>query len=179
MPPGNPLVRVAHAIESAVGFACNAVMLVAGLGLLALLTSVVVLRYVFQQGLTFAPDLGELLFALFVLAGIVEAARRGAHVATQVLMHALPPRGRVALALVINAVTAVVYGLLSRYAFENALIAHTQTTPVLRIPWSVGYGALSLALGLVALCGVTAIIRHLAGGEGVATVQADPEATSP
>jgi TRAP-type transport system small permease protein len=167
MPAGAGLLRVAQLFEAAVELGCRFVLLVAGLGLLTLLTAVVLLRYVFESGLTFAPDLGELLFALFVLAGVVLAARRGAHVATQLTMQALPPRGRTVLAVAIHLVTACVYGLLSRFAFENALIAHAQTSPVLRIPWSVGYGALTLALALIALCSIAAIIRLTAGREAV------------
>jgi TRAP-type C4-dicarboxylate transport system permease small subunit len=172
------LLRVAQGFESAVEAGCKAVMLVAGLGLLALLSAVVFLRYLLESGLTFAPDLGELLFALFVLAGVVMAARRGAHVATQVLMNALPQGGRRVLAVFIHLVTAGVYALLARYGVENAIIAHAQTTPVLRIPWSVGYGALTFALVLVSLCSVTAIIRLVAGRERVVVDMAEPGAAT-
>ncbi len=178
MRPGGRLLRAAHGFEAAVEASCKAVLLVTGLGLLALLTTVVVMRYLFEAGLTFAPDLSELLFALFVLAGVVLAARRGAHVATQVLMNALPERGRTVLAVVIHLVTAGVYALLARYGFENAVIAHAQTTPVLHIPWSVGYGALTFALALVSLCSVTAIIRLIAGRERVVVDLAEPGAAT-
>jgi TRAP-type C4-dicarboxylate transport system permease small subunit len=159
-----------------VGALCNGLLLVSGLGLLALLSIVVVLRYIFESGLSSAPDLSELLFAIFVMAGIAQAARQGVHVATQLLLHALAPKWRVALAVFIHAVTAVIYFLLAWFAFENAVIAHDQVTPVLRIPWSVGYGCLSAGLALVATCSVTAIVRHTAGREDVEVNLADPGA---
>jgi TRAP-type C4-dicarboxylate transport system permease small subunit len=126
--------------------------------------------------LTFAPDLTELMFAIFVMAGIAQAARRGAHVATQLLLHTLRGAWRVALAVLIHAVTATVYLLLAWYAFQNAIIAHDQTTPVLEIPWSVGYGCLSVGLLLVATCSLTAIVRHTLGGEMVKVDLAEPGA---
>ena len=56
----------------------------------------VVLRYGFQSGFSFAPDLSELLFAIFVMAGIAQAARLGVHVATQLLLNGLEGRWRLA-----------------------------------------------------------------------------------
>lgn len=163
----------AHGVDRAIDVTCNFLMLVSGFGLLTLLTVVVVLRYFFESGLTFATDLTELLFAIFVMAGIAQAARRGAHVATQLLLVSLSGTWRTALAVVIHAVTAAAYSLLAWYAYLNAIIAHDQTTPVLGIPWSVGYGCLSLGLLLVAVCSITAIVRLTLGGETVNVDLAD------
>lgn len=157
---------------------CKLFLLITGLTLLALLTLVVVLRYIFQTGLNFAPDLSELLFAIFVMAGIALAARRGVHVATQLLLYALKGRWRTGLALIIHAATAATYAVLSSYAFENAVIAHDQTTPVMHIPMSVGYGCLSIGLGLVAVSSLSAIIRLSLGGEEVKVDLADPGAST-
>lgn len=170
------LLSVARGVERAVELGCNALLLATGLGLLCLLSIVVLLRYAFQSGLNFAPDLSELLFAIFVMAGIAQAARQGVHVATQLLLHALKGKWRVALAVLTHAVTATVYLLLAWYALQNAIIAHDQTTPVLGIPWSVGYGCLSLGLALVATCSILAIVRHTVGGEEVKVDLADPGA---
>jgi|SRR5688572_19841488 TRAP-type C4-dicarboxylate transport system permease small subunit len=167
------VLSIARAVDRAVELGCNFLLLTAGLGLLALLTVVVVLRYAFATGLTFATDLTELLFAIFVMAGITLAARRGVHVATQLLLHALHGAWRLALAVVIHIVTATTYLALAWYALQNAIIAHDQTSPVMGIPWSVGYGCLALGLALVAACSLTAIVRHTLGGEAVKVDLAD------
>lgn len=161
------IVTGAHVLDYAVAVTCNFLLVATGLGMLVLLTLVVVLRYVFHSGLSSAPDLTELMFGIFVMAGIVLAACRGVHVATQLLMNVLSGPLRVILALFIHAVTAGAYLLLAWYALQNAIIAHDQTTPVLQIPWSVGYGVLTLGLTLVAICSLTAIVRHGLGGEEV------------
>lgn len=170
------MLSIAHAVDRTIELGCNFLLLTAGLSLLSLLTLVVVLRYLFHSGLTFATDLTELMFAIFVMAGIAEAARRGVHVATQLLLHTLQGKWRVALAVLIHAVTAAVYLLLSWYALQNAIIAHDQTTPVLAIPWSVGYGCLALGLALVGICSMTAIVRQTLGAEELKVDLAEPGA---
>lgn len=167
------VVAIAQAIERAIQASCNFLLLVTGLCLLALLSIVVVMRYVFDDGLVFAPDLGELLFTIFVVAGVVEAARLGTHVATQLLLYKLQGRARLALAVFIHVVTACAFLALAWYGFLNVLVAHDQTSPVLQIPRSVGYGCLTIGLALIALCSLAAIVRHLLGDVEVIVSLAD------
>jgi TRAP-type C4-dicarboxylate transport system permease small subunit len=154
-------------VERSIDLVCNGVLLTTGMALLILLSTVALLRYAFQTGLSFAPDLSEVLFAFFVMAGIVKAARQSAHVATQLMIHLLTGWARLALSLVIHGVTALVYLTLAWYAYLNALIAHDQTTPVLQIPWSVGYGCLAAGLALVGMSSLLVILRQTVGGEPV------------
>ncbi len=172
---GAGVVALARRIEHLVDLACRGLMLVSGIALLVLLNVVVVMRYGFETGLSFAPDLSELLFGILVLAGIAQAARRGVHVATQLLLARLRGRWRLALAVLVHATTAATYTLLAYYAVENAIIANDQTTPVLRIPWSVGYGCLATGLALIALCSVTTIVRITLGREPVVVGHAETE----
>jgi TRAP-type C4-dicarboxylate transport system permease small subunit len=167
---------IANAMDRAVDAFCKVLMLVTGLGLLTLLTVVVVMRYAMSSGLSTAPEMTELMFAIFVMAGIVQAARMGVHVATQLLLHILEGKWRTRLAVLIHTVIAAVYALLAWYAALNAIVAHDQRTPVLNIPYSVGYGCLSVGLALVALCSLLAIVRHTLGNEGVRVDLADPGA---
>ena len=161
------MLAIATATEQAIGVGCNALLLASGLALLVLLNATVVLRYGFEKGLTFAPDLSELLFAIMVMAGIAQAARLGVHVATQLLLNVLQGAWRLALVVIMHTVTAGAYLLLAWYAAQNAVIAHDQTSPVMHIPWSVGYGCLATGLALVAVCSILKIVRHLVGGEPV------------
>ena len=70
------------------------------------------------------------------------------------------------LVIMIHAVTASAYLVSAWYALQNAIIAHDQLSPVLRIPWSVGYGCLSLGLALVGVCSLSPIVRHTSGRRG-------------
>lgn len=167
------VISSAQAVERAIQLGCNFLLLVSGMGLLCLLSVVVVMRYAFETGLGFAPDLSELLFCLFVVAGITQAARQGAHVATLLLLYKLQGRARLALTLFIHGVTACSFLLLAWYGLLNALVAHDQTSPVMEIPRSVGYGSLAIGLALVAICSLAAIVRYALGGEEVRVNLAD------
>jgi len=167
---------LANAADDAIDIFCKLLLLATGMGLLTLLTVVVVMRYGLSSGLTIATEVTELMFAIFVMAGIVQAARMGVHVATQLLLYLLRGRWRLALSVLINTVTSIAYLLLAWYALQNAVIAHDQTTPVLGIPWSVGYGCLGLGLALVAVCSILAIVRQTLGKETPDVNLADPGA---
>ena len=161
------LVKAAAALDRAVEAACGFLITVSGIGLTVMLAAVVVLRYGFESGISASVELTELAFAVFVMAGIALAARHGAHVTTRLTLTLLKGRARLTLALLIHVVTVAVYLLLAWYTYQNALIAHDQLTPVLGIPYSVGYGILAMGLLLVSLSSLAAIVKLTLGGAAV------------
>jgi TRAP-type C4-dicarboxylate transport system permease small subunit len=161
------LVKAAAALERAVETLCAILIAVSGVALVVILAAVVILRYVFESGISESVELTELAFAVFVMAGIALAARHGAHVTTRLSLTMLQGRARLVLALLIHLATVAVYLLLAWYTYQNALIAHDQHTPVLGIPYSVGYGMLAIGLLLVGLSSIAAIINLTAGGQPV------------
>ena len=164
---GALLVSAASALERAVEAICKTLIVASGIGLVAVLAAVVVLRYAFASGISSSVELTELAFAVFVMAGITLAARHGAHVTTKLTLTWLKGRARLSLALLIHLVTAAVYLLLAWYAYQNALIAHDQHTPVLGIPYSVGYGILAVGLAMVGISSLVGIINLTLGGAEV------------
>lgn len=164
---GAILVAMATALERAVEAACKILIVASGIGLVGILATVVVLRYGFESGISSSVELTELAFSIFVMAGITLAARHGAHVTTKLTLTLLKGRARLSLALLIHAVTVAVYLLLAWYAYQNALIAHDQLTPLLGIPYSVGYGSLAIGLGMVGVSSLVAIINLTLGGAEV------------
>lgn len=161
------VVSAAHSIESWIGQFCRMTLLVTGLFLLGILTLIVVLRYWGGRGIDSGSELSALVFPVFVMAGIVEAARMGSHVATKIMLHALKSQWRRRLMVLIHSITAVVYFYLSWYGLLNAIIAHDEYSTTLRVPGSVGYGCLAIGLALVGICSLTAIVRHTLGKEEV------------
>lgn len=167
------LVLAAHKIESAIASLCQWVLILTGLFMLGLLTIIVVLRYTNGGSIDSGSELCTLTFPIFVMAGVVEAARVGAHVATQLLLNALNNAWRTYLVILIHALTATTYLYLFWYAYQNAIIANDELSTVLQVPGSLGYGSLAVGLLLVGVCSITAIIRHTAGHEKVSINLAD------
>ena len=164
----------ARLTEGAVGWCCRGVLLVTGLAMLAILTVMVVLRYTYAGSLDYGSELTSLIFPVFVMAGIVEAARQGAHIATQVLPHFLNEAWRTRLAILIHAVSAVLYLYLAWFALQNAIIAHDEQSTILRVPGSLGYGCLAAGLALVGACSLAALVRYTAGREKMVLNLAEP-----
>jgi TRAP-type C4-dicarboxylate transport system permease small subunit len=168
-PPGwkGGVVRAAEGAERTIGFCSRGVLLVTGLALLTILNIIVVLRYTNMGKFDYGAELTSLIFPLFVMAGVVEAARQGAHIATQILLNLLNPAWRTGLVVLIHGVTAAAYFYLGWFAFQNAVIAHDEQSTILRVPGSLGYGALGAGLVLVAVCSIAVIVRHTLGSERV------------
>jgi len=162
-----PCISVANATEKSIEKLCTFILLSTGLSLLVILTATVVLRYGFGAGVNASSEVVALLFPIFVMAGIAQAALQGAHVATQLLLNSLNAQWRIRLTLLIHGVTAATYLWLAWFAFQNAVIAHDELSTILHVPGSVGYGALAVGLALVGICSMAAIVRHLVAREAV------------
>jgi len=161
------LLTAARITDFVVEKSCKTTLVVTGLALLIVLTGTVGVRYFHGVSVRYDAELIALIFPVFVAAGIAEAARQGAHVATQLLLKALGDDWRVRLSLFIHAVTATAYLYLAWYGFQNALIAHDEKSTILRVPGSVGYGSLTVGLALIGICSLAAIVRLLIAGEKV------------
>ncbi len=167
------LLFIAGWIDRGVGSFCRLVLITTGLFMLSVLTIIVMQRYTGIGRFDSGSELCSLTFPIFVMAGIVDAARKGAHVATQILLNALGATGRIFLVVVLHSITAIAYFYLGWFAYQNALIAHDELSTVLQVPGSVGYGCLTAGLFLVGLCSLGAIIRHTLGREPVHVNLAD------
>ncbi len=78
-------------LEHAIVGICSIVLWVTTVVIFVILTANTVLRYTGGTGLQWANELPELLFPWLVIAGVVLAAEKGAHIATVFLMEAVPP----------------------------------------------------------------------------------------
>ncbi len=153
------LTHATQKMEAAIEILCKSVLVLTGFGLLGVLVVNVFVRYVLEGSVEAASELPALLFPWFVMGGVVLAAVRGNHVAMQLTMHLLPPAGRRVLAFFIHGLSGVVFSVLAWHSVENTVIAHDELSTILHVPGSVGYAALTVAFGLLAVCALTALIR--------------------
>ncbi|WP_337878312.1 TRAP transporter small permease [Caldimonas sp.] len=133
-----------------------------GVTVLAVATAVIfvilcantVLRYLTGSSLAWGNEVPELLFPWLVMAGIVLAARRGAHIATDFLTHALPARGLRAVRAGVWLAVAALHVTLGVATWQLLPIVHDERSPILRVPGSVTYACVMGGLWLMALLAV-------------------------
>jgi TRAP-type C4-dicarboxylate transport system permease small subunit len=142
--PRNPLERVIVLVCSTVLWATTAVIFV-------ILTANTILRYTGGTGLQWANELPELLFPWLVMAGVVLAAEKGAHIATVFLLEAVPPKVQRLIGVIGWLVVAVLYAILSQATYSMLEIVHDETSPILHVPGSVTYACVMVGMVMLAL----------------------------
>jgi TRAP-type C4-dicarboxylate transport system permease small subunit len=129
---------------------------------LAIFTNVV-LRYLFDQGIVWAYEIPAILFPWMVAGGAVLASQAGRHIAVEILIAALPPRPRRALAIAVN--LAVVGVAVAVVDAAQPILKASQYSKLAEtgIPQSWGYMSLVVGFALIGLTAVTTLLRLVAG----------------
>lgn len=161
--PSGPVLRAARRLDQAIVLV-GIVVVAATIGslFLAIFTNVV-LRYLFDQGIVWAYEIPAILFPWMVAGGAVLASQAGRHIAVEILIAALPPRPRRALAIAVNlAVVGVAVAVVDAaqpilQASQYSKLAETG------IPQSWGYMSLVVGFALIGLSAVTTLVRLFAG----------------
>ena len=109
------------------------------------------LREIVQAGSREANDLGQWLFALFVVAGVLAATRERAHIATDVVSARFPPglRGLLARAGIVLAVLP--WALFTLWAGAPQIVQSVRRLEAFPETANPGYFVVKLALGLLML----------------------------
>ncbi|WP_262296723.1 TRAP transporter small permease [Microvirga sesbaniae] len=174
---GSGALPVAKVIDRAVALACQAVILLTGIALLAILTANVVARYVLESGgFRFAQELPERLFPWFIMAGVALAVQKGGHMAVESVLSRLNRNGARIMLLVGHAIIIASYAVLAWEALGVADIVSIETSPVLGLSSSYSYYALALGCIAVILTTFALALRvAVIGPEAMPTP--DPEET--
>ena len=144
----NDLLR---AVDAAIGWGCRVVLYITLAVVFAILSINVALRYVAGTSLAWASELPELLFPWLVMAGVVLAAEKGAHIATVFLLEALPRHVQRIVGVLGWLVVATLYGTLSKATYSMLEIVHDEKSPILRVPGSVTYACVLGGMVMLAL----------------------------
>ncbi|WP_200341917.1 TRAP transporter small permease subunit [Rhodovibrio sodomensis] len=156
--------RLAAGVETVISVSAQAIVLVTMVTLFVTLFANAVLRYAFDSGISGTQELPQLAFPWLVLAGAVLAGVRGQQIAVDVLLRALPGWWKIALAILINAVVLVLSVAVVDAAVTMAESAHSQVSPILKIPRSYGYAGLIYGYGCLAVVALTNSVRAVAEG---------------
>lgn len=166
-PEARGVLALLNGIDRALGLLCRTIIVVTGTVLAAVMTANVVARYALESGgFRFAQELPMLLFPWFIVAGITLAAQGGAHMAVEWLYGKFAGRGQAALFVFSHLCAALSFIVLAYQSVVVAAIAGFEHSPILGVPNSVGFYALALGAGLVAVVTIIAAIRVALFGIG-------------
>ncbi|WP_119157556.1 TRAP transporter small permease [Caldimonas tepidiphila] len=140
-----------NALERAIVAVCSFVLWLTSGVIFAILTANTVLRYASGSSLQWANELPELLFPWLVMAGVVLAAERGAHIATVFLVEAVPQAARRVICVAGWLTVAGLYATLAWATWAMLEIVHDEKSPILQVPGSVTYGCVMGGMVMLAL----------------------------
>ncbi len=174
-PVSTRLIGVADGIDQAIGAVCRFVVMLTVIALLGVLSANVFVRYALGHGgMTWASEVPEQLFPWLISAGIVLAVQQGAHIAVTLLLEKLGRGARRWMIVAISLAVAVAYLVLLQLLLQVAGIAAAERSPILGLPRSLGYYALSLGAGLTVVASLTGAVRVAVLGPEAAP-QPNPE----
>ena len=123
----------------------------------------VVLRYLFNSGITVSEELSRWMFVWVTFLGAVVALHRSAHLGTDVLVGRLGPAGKKACLAVGHALMIFTSGVMLRGCWQQAVINADVTAPATGLPVAIVYVA-GLVFAASALVILTVDLVRLLGG---------------
>lgn len=148
-----------NALERAIVWVCSIVLWLTTAVIFVILAANTLLRYVSGSSLQWANEVPELLFPWLVMAGVVLASERGAHIATVFLVDSVGAGARRIIAIVAWLAVVVLYAVLVRATWRMLEIVHDERSPILQVPGSVTYVCVLVGMVLIAALAVLAAWR--------------------
>ena len=133
--------------------AMNTVIVVALALMVVMVFSNVVLRYVFNSGITVSEELSRFCFLWLIFVGSVVAMKERAHLGVDTLIVRLPRSGKILFVLVSNALMLWVCYLFFKGSLKQTIVGWGTLKPATGIPMAFHY-----ATGLVMSVGIAVIL---------------------
>ncbi|MFV0283263.1 MAG: TRAP transporter small permease [Castellaniella sp.] len=162
-------------LDAVIARVCEFLVMATTVVLLVLLGANVIVRYALEQGgIEWISEVPAQLFPWMIAAGIVLATQRGSHIAVDFAYKFMGELGGRLLAIVIQVLVALAYGVLFTVAWQVADIVSVERSPLLGIAGSWGYYALMFAAAGTVLSSLTILLRVMLDGKD-ALPQPNPE----
>ena len=150
-------------LERAIQGLCYALLWISTTVIFLILVVNTTLRYATGASLQWANEVPELLFPWLVMAGVVLASEKGAHIATVFLVDSVNSRARRIIAVFSWTAVALLYAVLVRATWSMLEIVHDERTPILQVPGSVTYVCVLTGMVLMAALAILAAWRAWRG----------------
>jgi TRAP-type transport system small permease protein len=153
---------------------CHAILWLSMSVIFLILCINTVLRYGAGKSLQWANEVPELLFPWLVMAGVVLAAVRGAHITTSFMLESLNAVKRRRVLIFGAFIVAALYATLFVATWRMLAVVHDEHSPILGIPSSITYGCVMVGLGFLAVLALLGAWRALTGQGEVTPVSDQP-----
>jgi TRAP-type transport system small permease protein len=100
----------------------------------------VVLRYVFNSGLTWSEEISRYLFVWMVFLGAIAALKDKMHLGVDIVVNALPKRLQKVVFLISNAIVLYLLWLVLQGSWKMTILNMNSTGPATGMPLSYLYG---------------------------------------
>ena len=126
--------------------------------MLAVVFVQVVLRYVFNSGLTWSEEGARFLFMWIIWISMSIGFRDKSHIRMTVLSDKLSPRGKLGLNILNNLIIFVfsVYIAALGWQYVGRLISTSQSAPATKLPYALVYACLPLSL---CVCSIRVVVE--------------------
>ncbi len=148
-----------NVLERAIVVVCSVVLWVTTVVIFVILSANTALRYVSGSSLQWANEVPELLFPWLVMAGVVLAAEKGAHICTVFLVDSVGAGARRIIAVIAWISVALLYAVLVHATWGLLAIVHDERSPILQVPGSVTYSCVMIGMVLIAALALLAAWR--------------------
>lgn len=166
---GLSLARLCRALDAGIASGARVVMVAALLGLFAIVTLDVCIRYFTSASLPWASEMPDLLFPWATMAGIVLAAQWGQHMAVEFLLRLMPLPAVRWTAAAGHAIAAACFLFLAWTGVEVLEITSSELMPVTRISSAYAYLSMVVGFALLGLTSLTSIPRAFAARDPLAS----------
>jgi TRAP-type C4-dicarboxylate transport system, small permease component len=121
-------------------------------------------RYVLNDSFAWTEEIARYLLMVLTFLGSAIVVRKGAHIAVEVLLHFLPPRGARILLAIVEVIQAVFIGLLFYFSITVTQRMHLQRMTVIDLPMSLVYGPIAFGCLLMLLRALQRLWRNARDG---------------
>jgi len=133
--------------------------------MLAMVFGNVVLRYGFNSGITVSEEVSRILFVWVTFLGAVAVMQRRGHLGFDLVVRALPPRGRQACRIVSGVLMLVCCLVFLHGAWTQTAMNLANAAPVSGLPLGLAYAAAVVGAAGLALMVAADLLGALAGRE--------------
>jgi TRAP-type C4-dicarboxylate transport system permease small subunit len=160
-------------VDRTVVIVCQVILWISTSLIFVILAANTVLRYATGTSLQWANEVPELLFPWLVMAGVVLAAKQGAHITTSFLMDKFAFETRRLVGTAGWLIVCGLYAILAGATWRMLDIVHDEKSAILQVPGSVTYGCVMAGMAMLAVLALSSAWHawHLKAS--------DPEALAP